>query len=333
MRQAVIDAVNHIQSKKIPYNVELTSEKRKKLCEEIGIDEKDYFSWAGNHIEKFDYNTGENIKPGFYRDNFGVVWNRTGIDKDIGVVEERLVDEDNYLNYRRPDVNSRHIKDVTETMLSGKSDTLKLGKISMTLFERAWSLRGGIEEFLMDFYENPEIVEHLFAQIHDYNMKIIEIALAYDIDGIYFGDDFGTQENLIMNPDTWREYIKPYYKIMFDKIKSKGKITALHSCGNITLILGDLIDIGLDIYQTVQPEIYDLQTLKKEFGKELCFWGAISTQRLLPFANKSEITNTVSRTIEIMSKDGGYIAAPTHQVTDDVSNENIITLIDLLKNF
>jgi len=332
MKQTVISAIRHKQSGEIPYNVELTSEKRKALCGELCITEKEYFTWAGNHIEKSDYNTGEYIRSGYYEDNFGVIWNRSGLDKDIGIVEGRLVNEENYKSYRCPDVDAQFVKDTTENLLGGKLDTLKLGKISMTLFERAWSLRG-MEELLMDFYLNPKIAEHLLDQILEYNMKILEVALTYEIDGIYLGDDFGAQTSLIMSPDTWREFIKPRYKIMFDKIKGRGKITALHSCGNISAILGDLIEIGLDVYQTVQPEIYDLQALKTGFGKDLCFWGAISTQRLLPFATKRELVDTVNKTIEIMAEDGGYIASPTHQVPGDVSNENILTLIDLLKSY
>ena len=331
MKQAVLSAVFHRPGGKIPYNVELTSPKRSALCAEIGIDEKDYFSWAGNHIEKCDYNTGEYTEPGYFRDNFGVVWNRTGLDRDIGIVEEALVNEENYRQYRRPAIDKRHVKTATENLLKGKGDTLKLGKISMSLFERGWSLRG-MEALLADFYESPEIVEHLLDQVLEYNMEVLDIALAYDIDGVYFGDDFGTQTNLIMSPGTWRQFIKPRYRTMFDTIKGRGKITALHSCGNIYGILGDLIDIGLDIYQTVQPEIYDLAALKKEFGRDLCFWGAISTQRLLPFAGRQELMDTVNRTVDIMAKGGGYIAAPTHQVPADVSNENILTLIDLLRS-
>jgi len=327
----VLAAIAHKSNGKLPYNVELTSEKRKTLCSEIGIAENEYFSWAGNNIEKADYNTGDYIKPGYFKDNFDVVWNRTGIDKDIGVVADYLVTEENYKNYRSPEVNETHIRHVTESLLGSRMDTLKLGKISMTLFERAWSLRG-MENLLEDFYVNPEIAEHILDEVQKYNMRIIDIALDYDIDGFYFGDDFGTQASLIMSPGTWREFIKPRYKVMFEKIKSRGKITALHSCGNIEMLFGDLIDIGLDVYQTVQPEIYDLSDIKNKYGRDLCFWGAISTQRLLPFATKEELIDTVQETIETLSKDVGYIASPTHQITPDVSNENVLTLIELLKN-
>jgi uroporphyrinogen decarboxylase len=135
-----------------------------------------------------------------------------------------------------------------------------------------------------------------------------------------------------MSPETWRRFIKPGLAKMFERVKKSGKVVALHSCGDINKILGDLIDIGLDIYQTVQPEIYDLKKLKAEYGKSLSFWGGISTQRLLPFAKPEEVKATVKDTISILSNYGGYIASPTHQVPADVPPENIIALVEALKN-
>ena len=118
---------------------------------------------------------------------------------------------------------------------------------------------------------------------------------------------------------------------MFEKVKGSGKVVALHSCGNIGMILGDLIDIGLDIYQTVQPEVYDLGMIKTQYGKNLSFWGGISTQRLLPFAKPEELKSAVLEIIRVMSDNGGYIASPTHRVPADVPPENIVALVEVLK--
>jgi len=123
----------------------------------------------------------------------------------------------------------------------------------------------------------------------------------------------------------------PGLKQMFAKVNDAGKAVALHSCGNISEILGDLDDIGLDIYQTVQPEIYDLAKLKADHGKSLTFWGAISTQKTLPFVSPDELKDIIRKTMDTMGTDGGYIAAPTHGVPKDVPAENIIALVEVLK--
>ena len=161
--------------------------------------------------------------------------------------------------------------------------------------------------------------------------QIIDAAVRFDIDGFYFGDDYGQQRGLLMSPETWCKFIKPGLAKMFEKVKATGKVVALHCCGNIEAILCDLIDMGLDIYQTVQPEVYDLKKLKAEYGKDITFWGAISTQQTLPFVSPSELKDVVRKTIDIMNHNGGYIAGPTHRIPEDVPAENVAALIEIFK--
>jgi uroporphyrinogen decarboxylase len=118
---------------------------------------------------------------------------------------------------------------------------------------------------------------------------------------------------------------------MFEKVKLTGRTVALHSCGNLSDILGDLIDIGLDIYQTVQPEIYGLKEVKENFGAHLTFWGGISTQKVLPYVTPDEVKKIARETIKILGKGGGYIAAPTHQIPADVPVENVIALAEAFR--
>ena len=330
-KDRVKTAIEHKPPDIIPYNIELTSEELTKVADCLGIEKSSFAEYAGNHIEKTGYNIGGSIiKDGFFKDEFGVVWNRSGLDKDIGVIEEYLLKEPDLKGYQFPEPDLEQVKAHTAAFVANGKDTFKFGKIGMAFFERAWSLRG-IEDFLMDMHLHPEFVDELFESILQYNMKIIDVALQYDIDGFYFGDDYGQQNGLIMSPDTWRTFIMPGLKQMFAKVNDAGKAVALHSCGNISEILGDLDDIGLDIYQTVQPEIYDLAKLKADHGKSLTFWGAISTQKTLPFVSPDELKDIIRKTMDTMGTDGGYIAAPTHGVPKDVPAENIIALVEVLK--
>jgi len=330
-RELVIDTIQHKSAGKVPYNIELTSELLEKVCEHLQIEKGDFFDYAGNHIEKIGYNPkGTFIKEGFLKDEFGVVWNRSGIDKDIGIVDSLIFDEPQFDDYVFPEPDYEAIRNATKRVLENGRDTFKLGKIGLSYFERAWSLRG-FENILMDFLTEEDFAEALFKEILLYNKKIIETALEFDIDGFYFGDDYGSQNGLIMSPEVWRRFIKPGLAEMFGMIKAKGKFVALHSCGDISEILEDLIEIGLDVYQTVQPEIYVLNELKEKYGTRLTFWGAISTQQDMPFVTPEKLKEIVLKTIGIMSQNGGYIAAPTHQVPVDVPVENIIALIDVLK--
>lgn len=331
-RERVAKAVKHMSTDIVPYNIELTSQELVKVIEYTGMDKNTLMEWIGNHCEKIDYNIGGSyIAPGFFKDEYGVVWNRSGLDKDIGIISELLIKEPDMNLYSFPEPDIEAIGNVTIKSLSNGKDTFKFGKIGTTFYERAWSLRG-MENLLMDFLTEPVFVEELFENILEYNMKIIDAALQYDIDGFYFGDDYGQQTGLIMSPAVWRRFIKPGLSRMFEKVKSSGKIVALHSCGNIIDLFDDLIDIGLDIYQTFQPEIYDLRDVKKGYGNNLTFWGGISTQQTLPYVKPAQLESIIKETIDIMSVNGGYIAGPTHRVPADVPPENIAAMIQVLKN-
>jgi len=329
-KQRVEIALNHKMPDKAPYNIELTSQALEQFCQYSGTSPDMYFETAGNHIEKCGYNGGEYVSPGMFRDEFGVMWDRTGIDKDIGNVCEYLLSEANVDNYVFPEADLREINLVTQKMVDNNKDTYKLGKIGMALFERAWSLRG-MENLMCDFFMEEVFVQELFDKILEYNLTIVNEALKFDIDGFYFGDDYGMQTGLIFSPETFKKYIKPCLKKLFEPIKSKGKKVMLHSCGNIEKILPNLIEIGLDVYQTVQPEIYDLKKLKREFGEDLSFWGGISTQQALPYLKPDKVHSLVSETVEILGENGGYICGPTHQVPPDVPPENIEAMINALK--
>lgn len=327
-RERVERTLRHEATDIVPHNIELTSGELVRVADHIGIPKEDFFEWAGNHIEKANCNGGGGyVATGHFRDEFGVVWNRAGLDKDIGVVDQPLLKEADLSGYTFPEPEAAAIQNAIEAMIGGGRDSFKFAKIGLAYFERAWSLRG-MENLLMDFLMEPSFVQQLLERIVEYNLKIIDIALAYKVDGFYFGDDYGQQTGLIMSPETWRELIKPGLAEMFKRVKSAGKVVALHSCGNIGDILSDLVDIGLDIYQTVQPEVYDFRELKTRYGNRLVFWGGISTQRLLPFASPSALKDAVREIVSVLAKGGGYIAAPTHQVPPDVPPENIIALVE-----
>jgi uroporphyrinogen decarboxylase len=134
-----------------------------------------------------------------------------------------------------------------------------------------------------------------------------------------------------MSPELWRKYIKPPLAEMYALVKRHGKFISQHSCGNIIEIFPDLADIGLNMYQTFQPEIYDIKAVKSEYGDKLAFWGGISTQRLLPFETPERVVEATRETIAVMAENGGYIAAPTHSITGDVPPENIAALLNYLK--
>ena len=328
-RERVLAALSHQQTDFAPYQVEFTQQARERV--EQYVRNPEFFDNIGNHVDGA-YFDGYFIeeKPGYFRDGFGVLWNRTGADKDIGVIEGCCIPEPDMSLYTFPPFDEKKLRAELEALLARKNDCFKTFSIGFSMYERAWTLRG-MENFLMDMAVEEDFADELLDAICEYNLQVIRIALSYDIDGFYFGDDWGQQKGLIMGAPHWRRFIKPRMARMFAEVKKAGKPVFLHSCGDIQELFPDLIEMGLDCYQTFQPEIYDVAAVKKEYGDRLSFWGGVSTQRLLPYASPEEIKRTVKELIQVVGKNGGYIVAPTHGIPGDVPPKNIVAMIEAMQ--
>ena len=330
-RDRVREALNHRRTDIVPYNVEFTQEQLEQTLAAYQMQAAEFEQYLGNHCSKVSYNLGGRyVRPGFFWDEFGVVWDRSGIDKDIGMVTELKYQDSGDSSYVFPEPDTARVREVTQAAVAARGDRFLFGKIGTTYLERAWSLCG-FQNFLMYLAIEPDFVQDLLGKVLDYNLKIIDVAVEYDIDGFYFGDDYGQQTGMLMSPDAWRTFIKPGLAEMFQRVRSAGKTVALHSCGNIREILPELVEIGLDVYQTVQPEVYDLAALKRDLGHKLTFWGAISTQRDLPFLSPADLERKITDTLALMSVDGGYIAGPTHRLPADVPLDNVRVLVETLR--
>lgn len=197
-----------------------------------------------------------------------------------------------------------------------------------SMFERAWSIMG-MENVLCSMITVPEATEKFFEKIGDYFCRLVDIALEYDFDGIY---DWGQQHGLIMGLEHWRHYIKPQMARLYKKVKDKGLFVFQHSCGDCHELFPDLIEIGLDCYQTFQPEVYDVREMKKLYGDRLAFWGGISTQQCLPYATPEQVKEEIVKLYHQLHEGGGYILAPTHALAFDVPPENILAMIEVFNN-
>ncbi len=328
-KQRVIDALNFIQTEQVPCNVFLTGQAQDILND--AFPGADIDEMLNNHIQMVIYDgfLHSTTEPEIFIDDFGVRWDRSGADKDIGVVCEYAINSpEDYDNYKLPEINTEKLHKLFSNDKEEESDKFKFGAIGFTLFERAWSLCG-MENLLADMILEEERVHSLLDKICEYNLKVLDIALEYEWDGFHFGDDWGQQKGLIMGPGLWRKFIKPRMEKLYAKVTQKGLWVSQHSCGDLRDVLDDLVEIGLNVYNTVQPEIYNLTELKQKYDKKLAFWGCISTQRDLATKTPEEINVITHETLGIMSLGGGYIAAPTHAVEFDVPVENLISMANV----
>ena len=212
--------------------------------------------------------------------------------------------------------------------IAEKYQTFNTSLIWGSHWEKAYFTRG-IENFLADIAAFPEFAQELMNYIIDLNMEILpKLAACPHVDGVLLGSDWGTQIDLIMSPTAWREMIKPGEKKEYDLLKAHNKKVMVHSCGNIVRVMPDLVELGVDILNPVQPECMDLKFLKETYGDKITFWGGISTQRTLPYGTPDDVRKETREVIELMSKNGGYITCGSQDIQTDVPYENLKALIE-----
>lgn len=329
-RERVSKAIEHKTTDIIPYQLDLTQGVYEELCEYFG-DNNFLYNVVGNHLIREKNKNHCAIDSMSYKDIYGVTWHKEQMGGDIGIVRDFIFKEPDIGLFDFPEPDLGLIKSKCERIVSEHGNLFKIYEIGFSLYERAWTLRG-MDNLLMDFLLNEKFVDELLDKILEYNINVIDLAAQYPIDCIMFGDDWGQQKGLIMGPKLWKRFIKPRVAQMYERVKKHGLFVAQHSCGDNSELFKDLIDMGLDIYNTFQPEIYNIEKFKKEFGNYLTIYGGISTQGILSKGNPKEVEKEIRKMMGLLGYNGGYIVAPTHQLTTDIPVENILAFIKTVKN-
>ena len=208
----------------------------------------------------------------------------------------------------------------------------------VSLFETAQFLRR-TDNVLMDLIADRKNLERLLDRILDMNLAALERML--DACGPYIhvvkvNDDWGMQDGLLISQQMFREVFKPRHKVMYDFIKQKqpDAFIFLHSCGSVYDVLGDLIDIGLDIINPVQTSAAKMEPerLKRDFGKDITFWGGgLDTQQVLPFGTPQEVKADVKRKIDALAPGGGFVFTQSHNIAPGVPPENVLAMFEAFK--
>jgi len=197
-----------------------------------------------------------------------------------------------------------------------------------------------MDNFLMDMITDQEKVSEMLDILVDMHLASLEKkcrTLGNIVDVIRFGDDLGMTSGPFMDPDTFRKLLKPRYKILCDYVKKNSKMKIfLHSCGSIKQYIPDLIEAGFDILNPVQTNCYDMDPLelKREFGKDITFWGGgIDTSSVINRGTPEEVRKDVLNRCEIFSKDGGFVFAPIHNILSEVPPQNIVAAYNAVREF
>jgi uroporphyrinogen decarboxylase len=217
----------------------------------------------------------------------------------------------------------------TLSLMAAKPGYFWVAQIGFGLFERTWTLRG-FDNALMDVSLNPEFYEELAERLAENQMEMVERMLRLPFDGFLFSDDWGYQDGILIGAKRWRKVIKPHMARLYERVHRAGKYTLTHICGSVAEILPDLIEIGLDVYESVQPEAKNNNPyeLKRKYGTDITFWGGLGSQSLLPFGTPSGIKSEVAHLCQEMGKGGGYILSPAKAIQPETPVENAAAAVE-----
>jgi uroporphyrinogen decarboxylase len=207
------------------------------------------------------------------------------------------------------------------------------GSCGGSLFETCWYLRGQ-EQLLIDLYDDPDVAVALLDTVNNTMVEAAQRLAAAQIDVLRLGDDVGSQTAMLMSPSTWREWFKPRLAKLIEagKAVNPDLLVFYHSDGNIEPIIPDLIEIGLDVLNPVQPECMDPVVIKREYGDNLAFWGTIGTQTTMPFGDVAEVRRVVKERIETVGPEG-LLLAPTHVLEPDVPWDNVVAFVEAVEEY
>ncbi|MFC1461555.1 uroporphyrinogen decarboxylase family protein [Verrucomicrobiota bacterium] len=344
--ERVLSAVRHERGDRLPIDYSATPESRAQLKTYLGIEDDealrkrlgcDMRLVQGRFVGPDDMVGGAGVAA-YGKDFLGIVWkpvkNEFATYNEIEfhplghVTTVREVEE-----YSWPSVDwfdySTLSKDIDRINCD---ERYCIGFFVGGSFETPWYMRG-MSRFLMDLVESPDIAEAISQRATEFYkqraLRAIEEANG-KIDLVYSGGDIGTQRGMMISPDLWRKHIKPYSTQLIRTFNDMGLITMYHSCGSIVPVIDDLIEMGLDILDPIQPkaEGMDPVSLKKRFGDRLVFHGAIDEQQLLPYGTVEDVRTEVARLMKELGGDGAFIVCPSHAIQPDTSPENIMALYD-----
>jgi uroporphyrinogen decarboxylase len=286
--------------------------------------------WANSY-----YQSGEQ-----YTDEWGITWRSVPYETPYGtgsyteMIGHPLAQDGAISQYHSPDPARRELyQDAQTTLDQFRDEYWIVGVTVTTIWETAWALRG-YDRMLQDLVEKPDLAEAILELPYQYHLHAAKHLVEMGVDMVWLGDDVGAQRSMLISPRHWRKYLKPRLANFVRELKTinpQVKV-AYHSDGDIRVIVPELIEIGLDVLNPVQPACMDPAELKRLYGDKLCFWGTIDEQETLPFGTPESVREEVLLRLNTVAKGGGAILGPTHHVQLDTPMENFWAMVDTITN-
>jgi uroporphyrinogen decarboxylase len=332
-REIVQAQIDHIETDFVPYSIEFESEPKKRMDAHFKNS-----SWENELIQCISLIGGvfdswdtmismDPDNPDKVVDVYGSKWTRNDV---IAYLDEPVLQKTALQDYIFPTL-SDFLTPEKEVIFRAKceapGDSYKVLLLGAGPFEYTWRLLG-LESALEMMITDPDAYAYILDSMGTLLHSFIHASSHYPGDAVEFGDDWCDQRGCIMGPVRWREFFKPRLAELYAAVHKTGKKVVQHVCGSITEILPDLIEIGLDVVESVQSEAENMNpyVLKKRFGKDITFWGGLGCQQIVTFGTPLEIRHEIRKLRSEMSRGGGYILAPCKTLNSTVSTDNLLSI-------
>ena len=275
--------------------------------------EEDWGIYVGNNVFESEWGFRCRVKPGLSAPQY---------------IYHPLSDTTNLYKYTFPDISAPgRFEKLEKTLSNYKDNYMVVASIPWNFFKHCWQLRG-FQTFLEDLYLNPQFVEELLGRLLAFKLEQVREYAELGADIIGIGGDIGMQDRMIIAPDIWRKYFKPKLRVLIRESRKQNKdvLWSFHSDGYIESIIPDLIEIGFNIINPIQPECMNPVKIKKMYGDRITLHGTISLQKTLPFGTLEDVREEVLSRIKECGNNGGLILAPANTVTADVPIENVLAV-------
>jgi uroporphyrinogen decarboxylase len=334
-KEAIISLINKKKVGYTPHHFDLTMKITDGLAEYYGLDSQEVEDHIGNHFLYVDFTASKGKSSGYrankqdvgiVTDEFGVVWDKKGL-YDVGdwAMVDFPVKEMSLKGYDFPNGKGEGRFDGAKKLMDKYTDRFNV--LRMTgLLDSCWHITG-LENFLMAMALDEAFTNQILDKVTNYMINIIK-QVPKNVDAVRFIEDWGVQKGLLFSRRDWQKYIKPRLKSIHEACRKKGLYVMHHSCGDITELFPDIIELGIDIIDAIQPESMDISFLKKEYGKDIVFFGGLGAQSTLPLGTPKQVIDESKKTLKILGENGGYIIGPAGSISTETPMDNIIALIN-----
>jgi len=224
--------------------------------------------------------------------------------------------------------------------MPGKTEQIRLAGYASTAtvashnYVAAWQLRG-LEQFLVDMKTEPCLAEAIIDRTTAMSCGMAERFARAGVDIITYGEDIATQRGLVMSPGMWREWLKPRLaRVIAAAHAARPDVLFMyHSDGDVTEAIPDLVEIGIDVLNPLQPECMDVARLKEQFGDQIALWGGISVQQTMPWGTPDDVRAEVRERMATLGRGGGYLIAPSHTIEPEVPFANVRAFKEVVDEF